>query len=44
MVLKMNEIVQVKVVEIGEKGKISVSRKDLLPKPEKKDDKKEETK
>ena len=44
MVLKMNEIVQVKVIEIGEKGKISVSRKDLLPRPEKKDDKKEETK
>ena len=42
MVLKMNETVQVKVIEIGEKGKISVSRKDLLPRPEKKDDKKEE--
>ena len=26
----------------GEKGKISVSRKDLLPKPEKKEEKKEE--
>ena len=34
----MNEIVQVKVVEIGEKGKISVSRRDLLPRPEKKED------
>lgn len=44
MVLKMNEIVQVKVVEIGEKGKISVSRKDLLPKPEKKVEEKKEEK
>ncbi|MBE6124464.1 MAG: polyribonucleotide nucleotidyltransferase [Erysipelotrichaceae bacterium] len=42
MVLKMGEIVKVKVIEIGDKGKISVSRKDLLPKPEKKEEKKEE--
>lgn len=41
-VLKMGEIVKVKVIEIGDKGKISVSRKDLLPKPEKKEEKKEE--
>ena len=42
MVLKMGEIVKVKVIEIGDKGKISVSRKELLPKPEKKEEKKEE--
>ncbi len=34
-VLKVGDIVQVKVTEIDEKGRVNVSRKALLPKPEK---------
>lgn len=33
-VLKMGEIVKVVVIEVDEKGRVNVSRKDLLPKPE----------
>jgi polyribonucleotide nucleotidyltransferase len=33
-VLKMGEIVKVIVVEVDEKGRVNVSRKDLMPKPE----------
>ena len=33
-ILKMDEVVQVIVTEVDEKGRVSVSRKDLLPKPE----------
>lgn len=33
-VLKLGEIVKVKVMEIDDKGRVSVSRKALLPKPE----------
>ncbi|MEI7667757.1 MAG: S1 RNA-binding domain-containing protein, partial [Erysipelotrichaceae bacterium] len=33
-VFKMGDIVQVIVTEIDEKGRVNVSRKDLLPKPE----------
>ena len=33
-VLKMGEIIQVIVTEVDEKGRVNVSRKDLLPKPE----------
>ena len=33
-VLKMGEVVQVIVTEVDEKGRVNVSRKDLLPKPE----------
>ncbi len=44
-VLKIGDIVKVKVMEIDDKGRINVSAKDLLPKPEKKEeDKKEEKK
>ena len=48
-VLKLGDKIKVKVMEIDEKGKISVSAKELLPKPEKaveevKEDKKEESK
>lgn len=46
-VLKLGDKIKVKVMEIDEKGKINVSAKELLPKPEKenkKEDKKEETK
>ena len=42
-VLKIGDIVKVKVTEIDEKGRVNVSAKALLPKP-KKEDKKEETK
>ncbi|MBQ6334308.1 MAG: polyribonucleotide nucleotidyltransferase [Erysipelotrichaceae bacterium] len=34
-VLKIGDKIQVKVVEIDEKGRVNVSAKDLLPKPEK---------
>ena len=34
-VLKLGDKIKVKVMEIDEKGKISVSAKELLPKPEK---------
>ena len=48
-VLKLGDKIKVKVMEIDEKGKISVSAKELLPIPEKaveevKEDKKEESK
>ncbi len=44
-VLKIGDIVRVKVIEIDEKGRVNVSRKALLPRPEKKkvEPKKEET-
>ena len=42
-VLKIGDIVKVKVTEIDEKGRVNVSAKALLPKP-KKEDKKEEKK
>lgn len=32
-VLKLGEIVKVKVIEIDDRGRVNVSRKDLLPKP-----------
>ena len=35
-VLKIGDIVRVKVIEIDEKGRVNVSRKALLPRPEKK--------
>ncbi len=35
-VLKLGDIVRVKVTEIDEKGRVNVSRKALLPRPEKK--------
>ena len=48
--LKIGDIVRVKVMEIDEKGRVNVSAKELLPKPEKKakeekpkEEKKEET-
>ena len=34
-VLKIGDIVKVKVIEIDDKGRVNVSAKDLLPKPEK---------
>ena len=46
-VLKLGDKIKVKVMEIDEKGKVNVSAKELLPKPEKenkKEDKKEEVK
>ena len=43
-VLKVGDVVKVKVTEIDDKGKVNVSAKDLLPKPEKKEESKEETK
>ncbi len=33
-VLKLGQIISVKVIEIDERGRVNVSRKDLLPKPE----------
>ena len=38
-VLKLGDKIKVKVIEIDEKGKVNVSAKDLLPKPEKKEKK-----
>ncbi|MBP5280128.1 MAG: polyribonucleotide nucleotidyltransferase [Erysipelotrichaceae bacterium] len=35
-VLKLGDIIKVKVMEIDEKGRVNVSAKELLPKPEKK--------
>ena len=43
-VLKIGDEVKVIVTEIDEKGRVNVSAKDLLPKPEKKESKKEESK
>ena len=43
-VLKIGDTVKVIVTEIDEKGRVNVSAKDLLPKPEKKESKKEESK
>ena len=43
-VLKIGDTVKVIVTEIDEKGRVNVSAKDLLPKPEKKETKKEENK
>ncbi|MBQ6560187.1 MAG: polyribonucleotide nucleotidyltransferase [Erysipelotrichaceae bacterium] len=40
-VLKLGDIVKVKVIEIDEKGKVNVSAKDLLPKSEKPQNKKD---
>lgn len=40
-VLKLGDIVQVKVTEIDDKGRVNVSRKALLPRPEKKEEKTE---
>lgn len=37
-VLKIGDVVKVKVIEIDDKGRVNVSAKDLLPKPERKDD------
>ena len=39
-VLKLGDKIKVKVMEIDEKGKVNVSAKELLPKPEKQKDKK----
>ncbi len=36
-VLKLGDMVQVKVTEVDDRGRVNVSRKDLLPKPEKKE-------
>ncbi len=41
-VLKIGDIVKVKVTEVDEKGRVNISRKALLPKPIKKEEKKEE--
>ena len=35
-VLNLGDIVKVKITEIDDRGRVNVSRKDLLPKPEKK--------
>lgn len=43
-VLKMGDIVKVKVTEIDEKGRVNISRKALLPKPIKKEEPKVEAK
>ncbi len=43
-VLKLGDIVEVKVTEVDEKGRVNVSRKALLPKPEAKTETKTETK
>lgn len=43
-VLKLGDIVRVKVTEIDEKGRVNVSRKALLPRPPKKETPKEEKK
>ncbi len=37
-VLKIGDVIKVKVIEIDDKGRVNVSAKDLLPKPERKDD------
>lgn len=43
-VLKLGDIIRVKVTEIDEKGRVNVSRKALLPRPPKKETPKEEKK
>lgn len=43
-VLNLGDIVKVKVMEIDDRGRVNASRKALLPKPEVKEDKKEENK
>ena len=40
-VLKIGDTIRVKVTEIDDKGRVNVSAKDLLPKPEKQNNKKE---
>ena len=41
-VLKIGDVIKVKVMEIDEKGRVNVSAKELLPKPEKKENVKAE--
>ncbi|WP_249028474.1 polyribonucleotide nucleotidyltransferase [Tannockella kyphosi] len=41
-IFKIGDIVKVKVTEVDEKGRVNISRKVLLPKPIKKEEKKEE--
>ena len=43
-VLKIGDKIKVKVMEIDEKGRVNVSAKELLPKPEKKKEEKKENK
>ena len=43
-VLKIGDVIKVKVTEIDEKGRVNVSAKDLLPKPEKNNDSETEKK
>lgn len=43
-VIKLGDIIKVKVTKVDDKGKVNVSRKALLPKPIKKEEPKEETK
>ena len=43
-VLKIGDVIKVKVTEIDEKGRVNCSAKDLLPKPEKSEQPKEEKK
>ncbi|MEG0368016.1 MAG: polyribonucleotide nucleotidyltransferase, partial [Coprobacillus sp.] len=43
-VLKVNDIVKVKVMEIDDRGRVNVSAKALLPKPKKEEETKSETK
>ena len=43
-VVKLGDVVKVKVTKVDDKGKINVSRKALMPKPIKKEEKKDETK
>lgn len=40
--VKLGEIIKVKVTKVDEKGKVNVSRKALLPKPVKKEESKAE--
>ena len=42
-VLKIGDKIKVKVMEIDDKGRVNVSAKELLPKPEKKEEAKVET-
>ena len=43
-IYKLIDVVKVKVTKVDDKGKINVSRKALMPKPIKKEEKKDETK
>ena len=43
-VIKLGDIIKVKVTKVDDKGKVNVSRKALLPKPIKKEEPKEEPK